>query len=131
MVTFPKPPPAAVMVWSLRVTFVTGGNGFGAGGTDGLYGGVLLMAPWPGFPVFVTPFPGQLPTVGDWLVLMLPLTDVLVPPRETFPFEPTFPLAFVRLLGGLVGVASPAELKLPVCAFPAMPRAPQPVPTAN
>jgi hypothetical protein len=52
--------------------------------------------------------------VGDWLVLMFPLTDVLLPPREIFPFEPTFPLAFVRLLGGFVGVASVAELKLPV-----------------
>ncbi len=58
---------------------------------------------------------------------MLPFTLVLLPPRLTLPFDPTLPPEFVRLLGGLVGVPSVAELKLPVFALPARFRALHPV----
>src|SRR5436190_16030763 len=87
-------------------------------GVLGIYGlGICVSPPIVGCPVSLIAS-GHPVVPGGNVEATIPLTEAEIPSILIPPFAPTFPLVFVWLLGGLVGVPSVDELKLPVMLLP-------------
>ena len=102
-------------------------------GAVGIYAlAICISPPIVGLPLLVIAS-GQPVVPGGKVEATMPLTEAELPPTEMPPLAPTFPLVLVRLLGGLVGVPSVDELKLPVLMLPFKSSGAglQPVPVAN